>query len=605
MTEEIDMFRQLKLYINSRIPVIWLQTSEESRAENGIANYAKTLEWDGEKAIFGIWSLTGGDPQIGGWDEFKGWKGPPLPDDFRPTDPIKAKMIATPNGGLLAAINWATENRLTPAILIVRDAHCFLKNDYWRRVIKDAESNLRNTLTTIVCISVLSDVPQDIRRNLAFIKPGLPSLSALIRLISPTAIKLKLDFIFLKKNATEKDLLEIKGLKEEEQHDVLLQRFAERQNMAKEKAQNAIISELSSKYATALRGLTGHQASDIITLDYAKNRDVDIARLGKLKAQELASVPGVSFRGEASGFSSIGGFDAFKSWMRKRRYAFGEAARKAKVDQPKGVTLIGIPGNGKTSIAIAAACELGLPFIVFNPSECEGGIVGETATKTMEALITLDALAPNVTLVDEIEKVFGGPGNLDGGSKSGMMRLFLIWLQERKSECFTIITSNDIAGLPPELLRLGRVDQTFWCDLPSKKERAEILNIHLEKRDRKLPQKVISRIAGDLLDGFTGCEIEQICKESHLAAYSRYCEGEDGELTASDIEREAKEITPLADTYQEKLGELRAWAKGRARFASTPDPDDAPRYVAEKPKPKGEVPLPGTPLFQDKSVDAW
>lgn len=558
--ENQDMFAKLQLYINSRIPVVWLLSSEEDRVERGIAKFAKTLEWDGIKSLLGIWSLTGGENQAGGWSEYDGWtgqpyNGSPLPDDFYPRDPVGAKMVSTPHGGLLRGINWATEHPTYPCILIVRDAHNYLQNDYWRRVIKDAESKLRKTLTTIVCVSVSDDLPPDLRRHVAYIRPGLPSFDALTSLLTPSINKLK-------------------------------------------------IKTDPRECAAALRGLTSQQAIDLLTLDFSKHGKVDTSRLSKLKAEELASVHGVSFRGDPTDFGIVGGFDHFKKYMKKRRWAFGQEARDFGIDRPKGVVFIGVPGGGKTLMGAAAAGELGLPLIILNLSECEGGIVGETATRTAEALSTVDALAPCVVLVDEIEKIFGGQGNLDGGSRSGMMRLFLIWLQERTSETFTMITSNDISGMPPELTRRGRVDEIFWCDLPGKRDRQEILRIHLEQRKRSLSKQAMSRVAAGL-DGYTGSEIEQIVKEAHLSAYCRLMEGEgDGDLVETDLTEAAQPITPMAVTYREKLGELRAWAKNRARPASEPDPADEPRYVADA-KPQGEVPAPGTPLFHGNVSEAW
>jgi SpoVK/Ycf46/Vps4 family AAA+-type ATPase len=342
----------------------------------------------------------------------------------------------------------------------------------------------------------------------------------------------------------------------------------------------------------------------------SENGSVDTGRLSKMKARELAAVHGVHFKGEAGDFAEVGGFDLFKTWMRKRRWAFGQEARDAGVDQPKGVVFVGVPGGGKTLMGVAAAGELGLPLIIFNPSECEGGIVGETATRTAEALRTIDALAPCVVLVDEIEKIFGGPGNLDGGSKSGMLRLLLIWLQERESDSFTMITSNDISGLPPELTRRGRVDEIWWCDLPGQRDREEILRIHLAKRGRELQPKTVACVA-EKLDGYTGSEIEQVVKEGHLTAYCRKCEGGDGELTSGDLIDAAAPITPMAITYEEKLTYLRSWAQGRARFASAPEqelePVAAEDLLASVPSPDddGSAPTPGTPLFRTSPDTEW
>lgn len=554
------MFAQLQTFIISRIPVIWLLTSEEQRAERGIASLAANLKFEDRKAVCAIWSLTGGKAQAGGWEEPRGWQsdpnnGPPLQDDFRPEDELGERMAATPNGGLQLALNWALKHPKHPSILIVRDAHNFLGNDYWRRVVKDATVLLRDTLTTLVCVSVSAELPDDLRREVAILKPGLPTLPVLEKHVKSTLQALDIDAD-------------------------------------------------SRECAAALRGLSCQQATDLVTLDYTENKGVSPVRLSKLKATELASVHGVHFKGEAADFAEVGGFTYFKSWMRKRRWAFGQDARDEGIDKPKGVVFVGVPGGGKTLMGAAAAGELGLPLIILNLSECEGGIVGETATRTAEALRTVDALAPCVVLVDEVEKIFGGPGNIDGGSKSGMMRLLLIWLQERESECFTMLTSNDISSLPPELTRRGRVDEIWFCDLPNLNDRKSILNIHLAKRNRSLNTKSVASLAKSLV-GFTGSEIEQVCKEAHLTAYCRKCEGDNGKLTQDDLKEAAATITPIAVTYQGKLGALRAWAKGRARYASAPDPDDQAAEPKAQPNSSvdpGEAPAPGTQLF-DKALD--
>jgi len=490
-----DMLAQLQTLISARIPAVWLLTTEEDRAERAIAVLAADFFYKQKYCACGIWSLTGGETHAGGWDEPRGWRGrsfhrgqypegfepPRLPAVFSSTEPVKQKMAATPNGGIQLAIDHALENPTTPCLLIVRDAHVFLQNDYWRRVIKDSSRLLRDTLTTVVCLGVTDDIPDDLRRDLAILRPGLPTLGALEAHVRSTLTSL---------GQTEID---------------------------------------SRECAAALRGLGVQQASDLITVDLSSHGNIDIARLSKSKARELAAVHGVHFAGEGDDFAVVGGFDRLKEWMRKRRWAFGQAARDAGIDQPKGIVLVGVPGGGKTLLGMAAAGELGLPLIVFNPSECEGGVVGETATRTAEAIRTMDALAPCVVLVDEVEKVFGGQGNLDGGSKSGMLRLLLIWLQERESDCFTMITSNDISGLPPELTRRGRVDEIWWCDLPGQRDREEILRIHLAKRNRELPAAAISNLA-EKLSGYTGSEIEQVVKEAVLTAYCRKCEAEAAEL---------------------------------------------------------------------------
>lgn len=559
-----NMLARVQTIISARVPVIWFLTGEEQRAESGLANLAKNMDFKGHKGICAIWSLTSGVDGKPGWTHPDGWLeervngkavNTPIPDNFAPSQP----MAGSPHGAILQAKKFALENKTQPMILVVRDAHMFMGSDPWRRALKDCARELRNTLTTVVLVSVSDQIKDDLRRHIALVKPGLPS----VEVLTSNA-----------KNALAK--LGAKGVHPRE-------------------------------CALALRGLGVGQATDLIKLDFVEHGSVDPERLSRLKAEELASVHGVSFEGEAHQMGQVGGLDHYKRWLNKRIHAFTQKARERGIDEPKGCVFVGVPGGGKTLTARAIAATLKQPLIVLNLSECEGGIVGETATRMAEALRTVDALAPCTVLIDEIEKALGSGGEHDGGSKRTLVRLLLIWLQERQSQVFTCITSNDISGLPPELTRKGRVDEIWFVDLPNQADRETILKIHLNKRsERTLPAKAVKAIAGKLA-GFTGSEIEESVKEAILTAWARYCEGEakDDTVTTDDVVDAAKDIVPMSVTYEAKLAALRDWAKGRARRASDPDPDQV-ESAPLRPQDDGEAPAPGTPIFNREALtDPW
>ena len=64
-------------------------------------------------------------------------------------------------------------------------------------------------------------------------------------------------------------------------------------------------------------------------------------------------------------------------------------------------------------------------------------------------------------------------------------------------------------------------------------------------------------------DRLTGAELEQVVTAALYTAFSERREVEDNDL-ANAIE----ETVPLYDTYEERIKELRDWARGRARPAS-------------------------------------
>jgi len=547
------LLSRVQAFISARVPVIWLVTGEEQRAEGGIASLASNMLFKGNAGLCAIWSTTSGKDNKPGWTTPDGWTGPEIPGNFAPNP--QAEM--SPFGALLQARDYAIAHPTQPLVLVVRDAHHHMKTPQWRRAVKDLSRQLRDTLTTLILLSVSSEIDPDIKRDIAIIKPGLPSVEVL--------------------TSAAKQALTTLGVKDVHPHDCAL----------------------------ALRGLGVREAQDLIKLDYVEHAQVDTERLSKLKAESLASVHGVHFEGESQNLGDVGGLDKYKAWLNKRLYAYRPEARARGVDEPKGAVFVGVPGGGKTLTARATASKLGFPLIVLNLSECEGGIVGETATRIGEALRTADALAPCVVLIDEIEKALGSGGEHDGGSKRTLVRLLLIWLQERQSQVFTCITSNDISGLPPELTRKGRVDEIWFVDLPNKKDRQTILEIHLAKRaNRKLPTKELAA-AATKLQGFTGSEIEETVKESILTAWERYCEGQapDDTVTVDDLIGSARDIVPMSITYADKLSAIRAWSKGRARLAS--EPDEAPKPRPAKPKEPETAPRPGTDLFKEALSEPW
>ena len=93
---------------------------------------------------------------------------------------------------------------------------------------------------------------------------------------------------------------------------------------------------------------------------------------------------------------------------------------------------------------------------------------GETERNIREALAVANAMAPCVLWMDEIEKGVAGDsgGDSDGGVSRRVLGTLLTWMNERASRVFMVATANDIAQLPPELLRKGRFDEIFFIDLP-------------------------------------------------------------------------------------------------------------------------------------------
>jgi len=270
---------------------------------------------------------------------------------------------------------------------------------------------------------------------------------------------------------------------------------------------------------------------------------------------ELLNRGGVlSFEYDTAQFADLGGMARLKEWLKLRRPAFDGSAPQ--LEPPKCVLLLGVQGCGKSVAARAAAGIYGVPLLRLDFGAIHNKYIGESERNLRETLATAGVMAPCVLWIDEIEKgVATGDG--DSGTSRRLLGAFLTWLAERKSKVFVVATANDIATLPPELIRKGRFDEIFFVDLPDNATRADILRIHARKRSLQLADPEVLQLAA-LCDGFSGAEIEQAVVS---AVYAAHAAGRT--VGAPDILREIKATRPLSVVMAERVAELREWAAER------------------------------------------
>ena len=298
----------------------------------------------------------------------------------------------------------------------------------------------------------------------------------------------------------------------------------------------------------------------------------EIPMIAAEKEQVIRKRGHLEFYQPEQSLSDIGGLNRLKNWLSRRERAFTEDARDFGLEVPRGILLLGLPGTGKSLAAKAVANAWQLPLLRLDMGKVFGGIVGQSEENIRNALSTAETLAPCILWIDEIEKGMSGlqsSGASDGGTTSRVLGTFLTWMQEKEKPVFVVATANNIAQLPPELLRKGRVDEIFFVDLPDKEERREILRIHLARRNRPEFSEIEMEELSNISKGFTGAELEEAVKE---AMYRAFDEGH--QLTASDVKEAVLETAPLSQTMSEVIKGTREWAKGRAVPASDRAPEE-------------------------------
>lgn len=266
----------------------------------------------------------------------------------------------------------------------------------------------------------------------------------------------------------------------------------------------------------------------------------------------------------SSDIEDVGGMENLKEWIKRRSRCYSEEAREFGVEPPKGMVLVGPPGTGKSLVAKAIAGELGVPLVRMDFGRVFSSYVGSSEQRIRTALRQVESMAPCVLFCDEIDKGLGGIAT-GGGSDSGVsMRIlgsFLTWLQDCQYPVFTMVTANNVEGLPPELLRRGRFDAIFSTSLPTPKERKDVLAIHLRKRGRTLSdfsEEELETILS-VCDRYVPAEIESAIKDALVNSFS---EGE--ELTAQHIIDAFAVMVPLSKAFAQQIERMNEWAKNNA-----------------------------------------
>ena len=342
----------------------------------------------------------------------------------------------------------------------------------------------------------------------------------------------------------------------------------------------------------AALGLTLSEAENAFARAMVQDGRLDIQDVDVIleeKEQIIKKTEILEFIASDLNVDDVGGLENLKRWLLKRNKSWLESAGKYGLPAPKGVLITGVPGGGKSLVSKAISSMWQLPLLRLDISKIFSGIVGSSEENMRKAIKTAEATAPCILWIDEVEKGFSGLVNGgDSGTSARIFGQFLTWMQEKTSPVFVTATANNISGLPPELMRKGRFDEIFFIDLPTIRERKEILRVHTQKRLKdsdvigtfKLTDEVLNELA-ILTEGFVGAEIEQLVIDALFESYA-----EDRSIQLDDFKKAIKNTVPLSITQAEQILAIREWANVRA-VTATPR-EDVQIYTQPSQKPSDE-----------------
>lgn len=264
----------------------------------------------------------------------------------------------------------------------------------------------------------------------------------------------------------------------------------------------------------------------------------------------------------SASIDDVGGLQNLKDWLIKRKKLFSPEAAAAGIKPPRGLLMMGISGCGK-SLSVKAISHLWqLPLFRLDMNQVYSGLYGTPEAAFHRAIKFVEAVAPAILWIDEIEGGISSVAMKDGSTGSHIFSAFLTWMQEKSSDVFVAATANRIDLLPAEIIRKGRFDQVFFIDLPSDKEREEIFRVHLARRGND-PAQFDLTLLSVATEFWNGAEIEHVIEAAMVEAFHRGTP-----LHQDDLYTIIRNTVPLSRTMSEQIKFIKLWASERAISAS-------------------------------------
>jgi cell division protease FtsH len=202
---------------------------------------------------------------------------------------------------------------------------------------------------------------------------------------------------------------------------------------------------------------------------------------------------------------------------------------------PKGVLLVGPPGTGKTLLARAVAGEADVPFLSITGSNFMEMLVGVGASRVRDLFEEAKDSAPSIVFIDELDSIGRSRGaGLGGGHDEREQTLNQLLSEmdgfEPNESVIVMAATNRPDILDRALLRPGRFDRQITINLPTLKDREEILKIH--SRDKPLADDIDLEKVARGTPGFSGADLENLLNEAALLAARR----EKDQIGPEDVE---------------------------------------------------------------------
>ncbi|XP_036674812.3 katanin p60 ATPase-containing subunit A1 isoform X5 [Drosophila suzukii] len=236
----------------------------------------------------------------------------------------------------------------------------------------------------------------------------------------------------------------------------------------------------------------------------------------------------------------------------------------------RGVLMVGPPGTGKTMLAKAVATECGTTFFNVSSSTLTSKYRGESE-KLVRLLFEMARFyAPSTIFIDEIDALCASRGSDSEHEASRRFKAELLIQMDglnasmQEEKVIMVLAATNHPWDIDEAFR-RRFEKRIYIPLPNEDTRSALLKLCL--KDVCLSPSLNTGMIGDELQGYSGSDISNVCRDASMMAMRRLISGR----TPDQIKQIRREEVDQPITLQD-------FQDARQRTKKSVSADDVARF---------------------------